>query len=151
MASVDGARDHSDHSHGHSHSHGIGHHHHHSPGDNIYLTSKNKHDAGVRITRIGLFVNLFMAISKGIGGYYFHSQALIADAFHALTDLVSDFLTLSTVALALKKPTDRFPNGYGKIESLGSLGVSGLLLAGGLAMGESLLVLFLHPCTTCQK
>ncbi|KAF8430178.1 cation efflux protein [Tirmania nivea] len=76
-----------------------------------------------------------MAISKGLGGWFFHSQALVADAFHSLTDLVSDFLTLSTVALALKKPTVRFPNGYGKIESLGSLGVSGLLLAGGLAMG----------------
>ncbi|KAF8475651.1 cation efflux protein [Kalaharituber pfeilii] len=81
-----------------------------------------------------------MAISKGIGGWYFNSQALIADAFHALTDLVSDFLTLSTVAFALKKPTDRFPHGYGKIESLGSLGVSGLLLAGGLAMGYNALL-----------
>jgi Cation efflux family len=72
---------------GHSHSH------HH---DNAYLTSTNKKDAGVRITRIGLFVNLGMAIGKGVGGYVFHSQALIADAFHALTDLVSDFMTLAS-------------------------------------------------------
>jgi divalent metal cation (Fe/Co/Zn/Cd) transporter len=28
----------------------------------------------VRITRIGLYVNLGMAISKGVGGYVFHSQ-----------------------------------------------------------------------------
>ena len=59
-------------------------------------------------------------------------RALIADAFHALTDLVSDFMTLGTVAWALKPPTPRFPSGYGKIESLGSLGVSGLLLTGGV-------------------
>lgn len=119
------------HSHQHSgHSHG--HHHHH---DNTYLTSSNKKDAGVRITRIGLFVNLFMAIGKGVGGWLFNSQALIADAFHALTDLVSDFMTLGTVAWALKPPTPRFPSGYGKIESLGSLGVSGLLLTGGILMG----------------
>lgn len=50
---------------------GHSHHHHH---DNTYLTSTNKADAGVRITRIGLFVNLGMAIGKGLGGYYFHSQ-----------------------------------------------------------------------------
>ena len=119
------------HSHQHSgHSHA--HHHHH---DNTYLTSTNKKDAGVRITRIGLFVNLFMAVGKGLGGWLFNSQALIADAFHALTDLVSDFMTLGTVAWALKPPTPRFPSGYGKIESLGSLGVSGLLLTGGLLMG----------------
>ena len=111
---------------GHSHSH------HH---DNTYLISSNKNDAGVRITRIGLYVNLVMAISKGIGGYYFHSQALVADAFHSLTDLVSDFMTLGTVSWSLKPPTTRFPSGYGKIESLGSLGVSGLLLTGGVLMG----------------
>ena len=111
---------------GHSHSH-----HHNS----TYLTSSNRKDAGVRITRIGLYVNVGMAVGKGIGGYYLNSQALVADAFHALTDLVSDIMTLATVSLSLKPPTARFPSGYGKIESLGSLGVSGLLLVGGLLMG----------------
>lgn len=69
----------------------------------------------------------------------FHSQALIADAFHALTDLVSDFMTLATVSWSRKPPTTRFPNGYGKIESLGALGVSGLLLFGGIGMGANAL------------
>jgi hypothetical protein len=53
---------------GHSH----GHHHHH---DNTYLTSGNKSDPGVRITRVGLYVNLGMAIAKGAGGYIFNSKA----------------------------------------------------------------------------
>ncbi|KAH0557172.1 hypothetical protein GP486_005036 [Trichoglossum hirsutum] len=109
-----------------------GHSHHH---DNAYLTSTDKNDAGVRITRIGLYVNLGMAISKGIGGWFFNSQVLIADALHALTDLVSDFMTLITVSLSLRPPTTKFPSGYGKVESLGSLGVSGILLVGGVLMG----------------
>lgn len=58
--------------HSHGHSHGHGHHHHH---DNTYLTSSNKSDPGVRITRVGLYVNLGMAIAKGAGGYVFNSQA----------------------------------------------------------------------------
>jgi hypothetical protein len=131
-------RGHSDHSHhnGHGHSHGhshvLGHHHHHH--DNVYLTSKNKSDAGVRITRIGLYSNLGMAIAKGAGGYAFNSQSMIADAWHSLTDLASDFLTLATVSWSLKPPTKLFPQGFGKVESLGSLGVSGMLLVGGLFM-----------------
>ena len=76
-----------------------------------------------------------MAVAKGLGGYYLNSQALVADAFHSLTDLVSDFLTLGTVSWSLRAPTARFPAGYGKIESLGSLGVSSLLQAGGIALG----------------
>ncbi|CAF9943342.1 MAG: hypothetical protein ALECFALPRED_011081 [Alectoria fallacina] len=76
-----------------------------------------------------------MAICKGLGGYFLNSQSLVADAFHSLTDLVSDFLTLATVSWSLKPPTSSFPGGYGKIESLGSLGVSSLLLAGGIGLG----------------
>ncbi|KAM5345435.1 hypothetical protein ACJ41O_011297 [Fusarium nematophilum] len=122
------------HDHGHGHSHGImGHHHHHH--DNAYLTSANKDDPGVRITRIGLISNLGMAIAKFAGGYYFNSKAMTADAWHSITDLASDILTLATVTWSLKPPTDRFPMGFGKVESLGSLGVSGMLLAGGLYMG----------------
>ena len=116
-----GAREHAGHSHAHHH-------------DNAYLTSTNKNDAGVRITKIGLFVNLAMAIGKGIGGWVFHSQALIADAFHSLTDLVSDIMTLATISWSLKLPTERFPYGYVKVESLGALGVSGILLFGGVGM-----------------
>lgn len=54
---------------------------------------------------------------------------------HALTDLVSDITTLATISYSLRPATARFPLGYGKIESLGALGVSGLLLSGGIMIG----------------
>ncbi|KAI1417790.1 cation efflux family-domain-containing protein [Hypoxylon sp. FL1857] len=136
MAALTQTRSHS----GHKHK-GHGHHHH----DNVYLTMKDKNDAGVRITRIGLYSNLGMAIVKGVGGYVFNSKAMIADAIHSLTDLASDILTLATISWSLKPPTDKFPTGFGKIESLGSLGVSSMLLFGGLWMGYgSLLTLYGH-------
>lgn len=126
----------------HSGKGGHSHHHHH---DNVYLTSQNKNDAGVRITRIGLYSNLGMAIAKGVGGYAFNSKAMIADAIHSVTDLASDVLTLATISWSLRPPTDKFPTGFGKIESLGSLGVSGMLFFGGLWMGYgSLLTLYAH-------
>ncbi|KAI1661777.1 cation efflux family-domain-containing protein [Daldinia decipiens] len=135
MATLSQTRSHSEHKHGH------GHHHH----DNVYLTSQNKNDAGVRITRIGLYSNLGMAIAKGAGGYLFNSKAMVADAIHSLTDLASDILTLATISWSLKPPTDKYPTGFGKVESLGSLGVSSMLLFGGLYMGYgSLLTLYGH-------
>lgn len=62
---------------------------------------------------------------------------LIADGIHSLTDLVSDVMTLATVSWSQKPPSNQFPNGYGKIESFGSLCVSGILLSGGLTIGCS--------------
>lgn len=49
-------------------------------------------------------------------------------------------MTLATVSWSLKPPSERFPSGYGKVESLGSLGVSGILLGGGMLMGWTALV-----------
>ena len=72
------------------------------------------------------------------------SAALVADAIHSLTDLVSDVMTLATVSWSLKPPSERFPAGYGKIESLGSLGVSGILLGGGFMMGWAALIALLQ-------
>lgn len=150
MGAARQARDHShdhdpnhNHDHGHGHSHGLfGHHHHH---DNTYLTSADKNDPGVRITRIGLLSNLTMAIAKFIGGWAFNSKAMIADGWHSIADLASDILTLATVSWSIKPPTDRFPLGFGKVESLGALGVSGMLLVGGCYMGfESAMTLYGH-------
>ena len=47
---------------------------HHYSHDNTFFLSKNKNDAGVRITRTGLYVNLGLAVTKGIGGWVFNSQ-----------------------------------------------------------------------------
>lgn len=123
------ARGHGGHSHG-GHSHG----------DSTYLVSTNTKDAGVRITRTGLFVNVGLAVSKGVGGIVFNSQALTADAIHSLSDLISDVTTLATISYSLRPPSDRFPTGYGKIESLGALAVSGILLSGGFMIGLQAIV-----------
>ncbi|PTB74301.1 hypothetical protein M440DRAFT_1471604 [Trichoderma longibrachiatum ATCC 18648] len=89
--------------------------------------------------------NLAMAIAKFIGGWAFNSKAMIADAWHSIADLASDILTLATVSWSLKGPTERFPLGFGKVESLGALGVSGMLLVGGFYMGfESAVTLYGH-------
>ncbi|KAG9251549.1 cation efflux family-domain-containing protein [Emericellopsis atlantica] len=129
--------------HGHGHSHGLGGHHHHH--DTTYLTSRNRSDPGVRITNIGLVSNLLMAVAKFVGGWAFNSKSMVADGWHSLTDLASDVLTLATVSWSIKPPTDRFPLGFGKVESLGALGVSSMLLVGGCYMGwESALALYAH-------
>jgi divalent metal cation (Fe/Co/Zn/Cd) transporter len=48
------------------------------------------------------------------------------------------------VGWSLKPPSERFPSGYGKVESLGALGVSGILLGGGFLMGWSALITMLQ-------
>lgn len=137
---------HQQHSHSHtddhSHSHSILHSHSHGPNELLgrgFLTNP-----AVRITWIGLMVNISMAGAKAVGSVYFHSQALMADAIHSLSDMVADLLTLGTVNVGLKEGTfSRYPLGYGKIESVGTFLVSGVLLFAGFTVGwSSLLQIF---------
>lgn len=118
-----------------SNSHG-GHTHSHGGSVELYDT-KNLANEGVKITWIGFGVNASMAVTKFIGGIVFHSQALIADAIHAVGDLISDVLTLSTVRFTNKPPNSLYPLGYGKIETFGSFTVSFILLYAGLQIGWS--------------
>jgi divalent metal cation (Fe/Co/Zn/Cd) transporter len=66
-----------------------------------------------------------------------NSAALIADAGHSLSDLVSDVVVLCTWRISRRPPTYRYPYGYGKFESVGSLVVSILLIGGALGIGAS--------------
>ncbi|KGR15625.1 hypothetical protein MG5_00478 [Candida albicans P57072] len=139
----------SEHSHSHSHSGAsMLHHHKHSMHEPNELlaggASAIKTNPAVRITWIGLLVNVTLAISKGIGGVYFHSQALVADAIHSVSDMLADFLTLATVNVAAKVGTaTKFPLGYGKLETVGAFSVSAILLFAGISVGwSSLLQIF---------
>ncbi|SCU80914.1 LAME_0B04984g1_1 [Lachancea meyersii CBS 8951] len=101
----------------------------------VLSKSQIKTNPGVRITWIGLLINVGMAAGKFAGGIVFHSQALTADAVHALSDLVSDFLTLFSIGWSSKLPTKQYPLGYGKIQTLGTLSVSAILAVAGLSIG----------------
>lgn len=72
-------REHMGHSHGHSHGHGHGHHHHGT--DPALLLSSDKNDAAVRITRLGLLLNVVLAVGKGFAGYYWNSKSAFSPAF----------------------------------------------------------------------
>ncbi|KAH3686046.1 hypothetical protein WICPIJ_002965 [Wickerhamomyces pijperi] len=126
----------------------LDHKHDHSHGPNSLLVLDRKaffNNPGVRITWIGLLINVGMAVGKFTGGIVFHSQALMADSVHAMSDLVSDLLTLTTVGLAARGPNQDFPYGYGKVETVGSLAVSSILTMAGLSIGWASLVSIVGP------
>lgn len=92
--------------------------------------------AADRVTWIGVVVNILLSVGKLVVGITNHSSALIADAGHSLSDLISDFITLWSVQIARLPPDDDHPYGHFKFESLGSLFLSLTLLATGVSVGS---------------
>lgn len=64
-----------------------------------------------------------------------HSASLLADAGHSMSDLLGDFVTLFCWKLSRKPPSERYPYGFAKFETLGTTTVSLLLIGGALGIG----------------
>ena len=52
---------------------------------------------GRTVTLVGALINLFLIIIKFLAGIFGHSQALVADAVHSLSDLFTDAIVLVSV------------------------------------------------------
>ncbi|KAM4086637.1 hypothetical protein ACJW30_10G117600 [Castanea mollissima] len=90
---------------------------------------------GENIFRLGLAADIGLATGKAFTGYLSGSTAIIADAAHSVSDVVLSGIALWSYKVA-KAPKDKeHPYGHGKFETLGSLGISCMLLltAGGIA------------------
>lgn len=71
-----------------------------------------------KVTWIGLISNLALAILKFVCGILGHSQVVIADAVHSLSDLTTDVAILVGVKFWTKPADSCHPHGHHRIETL---------------------------------
>ncbi|ANY20926.1 Cadmium, cobalt and zinc/H(+)-K(+) antiporter [Tsuneonella dongtanensis] len=111
------------HSHDHGHGHGHGHGHAHGPVD-----------YGPAFA-IGVVLNLAFVGVEAVAGVLSGSMALIADAGHNLSDVLSLALAWGASVLAKRPPAGRFTYGFKSSTILAALANAGLLLVaiGGIA------------------
>lgn len=86
------------------------------------------------VTWVGFWVNAVLMALKLIFGYVGHSDALVADGYHSLSDFATDFIVLVFVGLAYRSADTDHPYGHGKFETFASLliGVSLVFVAFGI-------------------
>lgn len=100
-----------------------------------------------KVTAAGSVVNLLLTILKFIGGIVGRSSAMIADAVHSLSDLLTDAIIFIFVKTAAK-PSDRTHEyGHGKFETFATFLVGLILMLAGLGI----LVDGIRECVECIK
>ncbi|HLA28818.1 MAG TPA: cation diffusion facilitator family transporter [Syntrophales bacterium] len=87
---------------------------------------------GRRIAFISSIVSLLLAVMKGIIGYLFGSQVLIADAFHSGADLLTHAASGFGLWIASRRKTTKFPYGLYRAETLACLIVGGFIVVAGI-------------------
>ena len=67
---------------------------------------------------VSILVNVVLFIAKYWAGIVSGSIALIADAWHSLSDSLSSVIVIGSVKLASRKPTHKHPFGFGRWEQI---------------------------------
>ena len=98
-----------------------------------------------RATWVSISVNLFLSVAQLIIGWVGHSQALIADSIHTLSDLTADFLVLAVTRAANKGADEDHPYGHTRYETLATTGLAILLIVVGVGIGISAVDRLMHP------
>ncbi|BDB25843.1 cation transporter [Cupriavidus sp. P-10] len=104
-----------------------------------------RHRAGRRCTLVSVGVNIVLTAAQGAAGLLAGSQALLADAAHSLSDLLSDFVVLLAAWQSRKDPDGDHQYGHLRFETAASLALGGLLLAVGAGMLWAAVGKLQHP------
>jgi len=87
---------------------------------------------GQTVAFISVFISLGLAIMKGIVGYLFNSQVLIADAIHSAADLMTHAASGFGLWIASRAKTTRFPYGLYRAETIACLLVGVFIFMAGI-------------------
>lgn len=72
-------------------------------------------------------LNLILFVLKYWAGLVSGSIALIADAWHTLSDSISSVVVIAGIKISVRKPTKKHPFGFGRVEQIAALFVAFIL------------------------
>ena len=107
----------------------------------------NRDKVIVRTSVVGILVNVLLAAFKAVIGIMSNSIAVLLDAVNTLSDALSSIITIVGTKLAGKLPDKKHPLGYGRIEYLSAMIVSGIVLYAGITAAVESVKKIIEPET----
>ena len=86
------------------------------------------------VSRINIFNNIALAISKISIGFVAHSNALLNDGINNAGDVVSSVIAMIGISAASKDSDDQHPYGHERLECVAAILLSGIIMVVGLGL-----------------
>ena len=100
-----------------------------------------------RVSVITMLVNTLLALMKLAAGIFAHSQALISDAVHSVSDIFSTVMVLIGINISAKESDDDHPYGHERIECIFSIILAVTLAATAVGICRSAIGMLRHTDT----
>jgi len=95
---------------------------------------KKKRSIGYVVAWISIVLNLILFVIKYYAGTESGSIAVVADAWHSLSDTVTSFVVIIGFWIAARPPDKEHPYGHGRAESIASVIIATLLAVVGIEL-----------------
>lgn len=92
---------------------------------------------GEKASVVGIVGNILLTLAKIAAGIIGHSTAMVADAAHSASDIISSSVVFFSLKIAKKPADEEHPYGHGKAETLATVAVGIFLLLAGLSIAYS--------------
>ncbi|OEF96476.1 cation diffusion facilitator family transporter [Desulfuribacillus alkaliarsenatis] len=109
------------------------------------METEERYSLGKKATYIGIIGNVLLTIFKGIVGVVSGSLAMVADAFHSLSDVLGSLIVLGGLKYSQLPPDENHHYGHAKAESVVAKIVAVILLITAVGIGYSAYQAIIQP------
>ena len=94
-----------------------------------------KKDLAMHISFVTIIINIILSVFKFVAGVISHSSAMISDAVHSASDVLSTIIVMIGIKASQKTSDKEHPYGHERIECVASFLLSVALFITGLSIG----------------
>lgn len=98
------------------------------------MNREKNHKLAINISRINIFMNAFLSISKLAIGFLAHSYAMINDGINNASDVVGSVIVTVGVSAGAKDSDKHHQYGHERLENVASILLSGIVMALGFGL-----------------
>ena len=95
----------------------------------------NQPKEALRVSTVSIAVNLLLSLGKLAAGLIAHSGAMVSDAVHSASDILSTVIVIIGVKLSGKAADREHPYGHERMECVAAIVLAVILLITGLFIG----------------
>lgn len=99
--------------------------------------NKDQQKVAMKVSGVSITVNVVLSLFKLLAGILAHSGAMLSDAVHSASDVVSTIVVIIGVKLSGKKSDAEHQYGHERLECVSAIILAGLLFATGVGIGMS--------------
>lgn len=99
------------------------------------MDKKHGENLAIRVSVVTIIGNLILTLFKLLAGVIAHSGAMVSDAIHSASDVLSTFVVIAGVKLAGKESDQEHPFGHERFECVAAIILSVMLAVTGAGIG----------------